>query len=164
MCLHGTDRNITSAVCYSTLQDKYNNSSECIEITANSTKTCNKVTTTMKSNLKNSHLQCSNLLYNKKKKNRETRNEMKMFQIIKPMRHVKLKSIPILWQCRRYTHLYIWHSKHTGRDLPRTAYLKVSIHSLQHNLKTVYPAAIPSKQNQRAAIQFLRIKGCQAAE
>jgi hypothetical protein len=35
----------------------------------------------MKSNQKNSHLQCSILLYNKKKI-RETRNEMKMLQII----------------------------------------------------------------------------------
>jgi len=70
MCLHGTDRNVTSVVHYSSLQDKYNNSSECTEITANSTKTCNreKVTTTMKSNQKNSHLQCSKIKKNQRNK------------------------------------------------------------------------------------------------
>jgi hypothetical protein len=61
VALHGTDRNITAVVHCNTLEYKYN-SSECREITANSTRTCNR------------EKKYSILLYNKKKSEEQEMN------------------------------------------------------------------------------------------
>jgi hypothetical protein len=90
--------------------------------------------------------------YSTIKKMKEMRNKMKMFQIIKSMRHVKLKSIDgtTVAVC-------------TFGTVKTLAHICVEYISLCFS--THYStAANPSKHNQKAATQYLGMKDCQPAE